>query len=450
MDKKLIIFFILFTFCLYSEQIKEPTSDNTKNYSYIEELKNSLEYGIDNEVITLLKEVGDTLKEEFYPKVLERYKNANLLQTKIEFVNFFGKLRNNPQFVIDTLYNDASNDYIEKQLNIALINTLSKIGGEREAKLIIEMLDNEDNVIKITAADAISKMKIKGVTSLILNRLKLAEESPEKYLVSDIKSKLMLYFGEVQDKEAEEYLRKVTSDKNNDKFVIMCAMVSLARIQDTYALDIIEKNLESSEVKIQEYAAYSLSLFETPLVIPKLKKMALSNNEQVRIYACEGLARNKSPESINLLSYKFRKDPSNKVKKAALTTLLQYGEIGIKEIKDFYNNIKITDAILSEITSIVSQYPDEKNVNYLVELYNSANDNSKEVIAKNIGFPKSNKIDPIIKLMLESSNFLIRMGGIKALTLIKDTTLWHLIIDISKNDKVEVVRKYAQKLLDLR
>ncbi len=449
MKKIIVIFFVLLTLSIFSEGKKDSTTDD-RTYSYLEELKNILEYGIDSEVIAILKESGETLKEEFFPKVLERYKKARLQQTKIEFINFFGTLKNNPQFVIDELYNDATGDYVEKQINIALINTLGKIGGEREARLIISRLDSEDNAIRMTAADAISRMKVKEVASLILERLKLADEDPEKYLVSDVKSKLMLYFGEVQAKEACEYLRKIIADKNNDKFVIMYAMVSLAKMQDTESLDTIEKNLDSSEVKIQEYAAYALSLFENPAVISKLKSMALHNNEQVRIYACEGLSKNKDNTAITLLSYKFKKDPSPKVRKAALAALLAYGESGIKEIKEFTKDSKINDALLTDIASIVSSNPNDDSVKYLVELYNNGTDKNKETIAKNIGFPRSNKMDPMIRLMLESHNYLIRMGGIKALTLIKDTTLWDVIIDISKNDKVEVVRKYAQKLLDLR
>lgn len=450
MNKFILIFFIsFFSFYLISQDKKDTTEDS-KNYSYIEELKEILEYGIDSEVVAALKDIGNTLKDDLFPKVLERYKKVRSMQTKIEFINIFGNFKNNPQYVIDALYDDASSDYVEKQLNIALINTLGKIGGEREARLIISRLDSEDNAIRMTAADAISRMKIKEVTPLILQRLKEAEEDPERYLVSDIKSKLILYFGEVKAVESIEYLRKVASDKNNDKFIIMYAMVSLAKIGDTGALDILEKNLESSEVKIQEYAGYALSLFEDQLVIPKLKSMALHNNEQVRIYACQGLSKNKDNSSISLLVFKFKKDSSPKVRRAALQTLLEYGEIGVKEVKDFYKNTKMTDPVLADIASIVSNSPNDDNVKYLVELYNEANDKGKEAIAKAIGFPKSNKIDPIVKLMLESKNYLIRMGGIKALTLIKDTTLWDIIIDISKNDKVEVVRKYAQKLLDLR
>jgi len=447
--KKIVIIFFIFLYSFYLSAVDKKDVTDDKIYSYIEELKEILEYGIDSEVIAALKDTGDTLRDDLFPKVLERYKKVRVMQTKIEFVNFFGNLKNNPQYVIDALYEDASGDYVDKQINIALINTLAKIGGEREAKLIISRLDSEDNAIRMTAADAISRMKIKEVSLLILERLKLAEDDPEKYLVSDIKSKLILYFGEVKATEALEYLRKVAADKNNDKFIIMYAMLSLAKIGDLDSLDIIEKNLENSEVKIQEYAGYALSLFENPSVIPKLKNMALHNNEQVRIYACQGLSKNKDPSAISLLVFKFKKDSSAKVRRAALQTLLEYGDIGVKEVKEFYKNIKMTDAMLSDIASIVSSNPNDDSVQYLVELYNNANDKGKEAIAKAIGFPKSNKIDPIVKLMLQSPNFLIRMGGIKALTLIKDTSLWDIIIDMSKNDKVEAVRKYAQKLLDL-
>jgi HEAT repeat protein len=437
----IVLIIFVFSFQLFSA---DTTGDN---FNKIEDVLN---YGIESEVTSILRELGNNPKMDLYPKLVLRYQEARTNETKVNFVDFFANCNNLPDNVLDVLYNDASSDNLDKRYMSSLFNCLGKKGKVREGELLLSQLDKDDILIKNITTDAISKMKVPEMAKSLLTRLEESDTKEDKYLSPDIKGRLIVFFGENKSNEAITYLRKIISDKASDKFMIMNGMVSLLKIGDVDSIDIINQNLSNPELKIQEYAGYSISQFKNPKAVPILRKMLLHNNETVRYYACQGIFLNEDIESMPVLIYKYKNDPSKKVQQEALFTLVYFGINGIDKIKQIMKGKKYSQDQLNIISIAVSKKPREDTVNYLLELYNSAEKKDKEIIARNIINATSNKVDPIIKLLLSSEDYQIRIGGIKAVYQIENSSLWNIVEDISKNDKVEIVKVNAKKYLNLK
>lgn len=447
MIKKLFLFLCLFLYVFY---LSPDATDDKKNMPSIEKYKEMLTYGIEEEVIKVLNYLGRNPGKEFYTILTERYKDSVLSSTKIALINYFSMCDNLPPEITSLLFEDAKKYPENLKLHTTLLGFLGKKGGKDEGFILIERLDSYDELVQNAAADALAEMNNQDVAAYILKRLDESDTDSEKYLSDNIKGKLILGLGKMKSKEAVGYLRKIIRDTSNDKFLIMYGMVSLAEMQDIESIKTIIENLDSEEVRIQEYAAYALSIFKSKEMTPVLNKMLKHNNEKIRIFACQGIVLNNNFESVNILYYKFKNDPSMKVQNEALKSLTYLGNNGINIIKNYIKDNKFNDVQLYVISDAISSKPDDLNVNFLISIYDPLTDKKKEIIAKNVVKATSNKIDPMLIKLLKSNDQFVKVSAIRTVFNLKDSTLWNTVKELSENDPSELVKKTAKFYLDLK
>jgi len=448
--KKFYIILTLIFIILLKINTADKKDDKKTEITMEEYFQEILSYGIESEVVAILDKLGSNPNNLYYPMLLQRYKEASLPDTKIALANYFTSCNNLPANIIEELYNDVKNEPDIVKLHTTLLTFLGKKGGLKEGQLLLEKLDDENIQIKQYAANSLSIMKNNELIIPILKKLQDSDEIEEKYLDPEIKSKLILALGEMKAKEAISYLQKIINDTTSEKILIMYSMVSLAKIGDKSSIPIIEKKLSHEEVKIQEYAAYSISQFKENSVLPILKKMLKNNRDIIRIYACQGIVLNKDYTSINILLYKYKNDPSANVKNEALSSLLYLGPNGITALRNYYKDKKYTPSDCFVISLAVMNKPDTDNINFLIELYDNVDKKNKEIIAKNVVRGNSNKLDPIVKKLLESEDHWIRIGAIKAVYQIIDSSLWGYIQKMAENDPNDSVKKVAKDYLGLK
>jgi hypothetical protein len=398
----------------------------------------------------LLKDLGTNPKTDLYPKLLQRYSEALSTDTKIAFLDFFSACKNIPQNVIDTVYTDASSDLLEKRLENALLSCLGNIGKKREGLFLLKKLDGDDAFMKGIIADSISRMKVPELGAELLKRLEESEKNEDKYLQPEIKSKLILFFGENKSREAIGYLQKIVTDKSSDKYMKMYAMVSLLKIGDASSIRLIAANLSNEDVKIKEYASYSLSLFKNAETIPYLRSMLLDNDAIIRVYGCQGIALNEDYESIKAVLYKLKNDPEISVRNEALVTLVNLGSKGIDVTKETFKGKKIPEGMLAYLSDSIAKKPSTSSVGYLVELFNNGDKKDKDVIVKYLYNATSNLLDPLVLSFLNSTDHVHRIIGIKIAYQIEQCSLWGKINDIANNDSVKMVKDNAKKIIDMK
>jgi len=445
---KNIYVFLIFIFSisyLYSDNTTDIIENNKyKNYLEI------LEYGIEDEIVSFVKILGIKPRNDIYPLLLQRYKEFLLNNAKTSLIEFFSNCENLPENIVNYLYEEALTEPSDIQFYTALLSFLGKKGQKREGLLLIEKLDSENKLISLTSADALSKMTNKELIEPLLNRLKLSDESDDKYLSDEIKSKIILSFGEMKAAGSVDYLKNQVEEVTANKFIVMYSMVSLSKIHDVGSINIIQKKLGSTDVKIQEYAAYALSLYKTNDIVPILKNMLKHNNENIRLYACQGIVLNKTNDANKILLYKYKNDPSTAVKKESLKSLIALDDNGIRVLKDHIGQKKFSPIDLFVISEMTAKEPNDSNVSYLEELYDKSDDKEKEIITRGLTNCKYKKLDPLLKKILYSENYLLRLGALKIIFNIKDSGLWNDIEHISKNDSSEIVKNAAKKYLELK
>jgi len=444
--KKIFITFIIASLLL----IYPENKSDQKDLSVVERYKEILTYGIDSEVVNILPNLGTSPNKEFYPILLDRYKNSNQDEVKVKLADFFSNCDNLPDSITDAIYSDVKREPSNVKLHTALLGVISKKGKTEEQKILVERLDFLNDTVKNASADFLSRMTDPELAPLILNRLEVSEKDNEKFLSNDIKAKLILALGKMKSKESLEYLKNAASEESNDKYIIMFSMVSLAEMQDEESIEIMKKNLGSDEISIQEYASYSLSKYKSNKVLPILKDMLKNNNEKIRSFACQGMVSNFDAETLKILLYKAKNDPSESIRNQALTSLIQIGNAGINELKDAMKGKDFSDNDLHVMSLAVVNKPDASGVDFILSLYDKLEKKKKDIIAKNIITGTSNLLDRITALLLKSDDPLVRINALKTVFQTKDSSLWPEVNEISEKDSNDNVKKIAKGYLELR
>jgi HEAT repeat protein len=434
---------------LLSGLFRVSAQDESDDQSTADMIRDVLEFGIDEEVTGLFSDLGDSPPQDLYQLLLDRFSEATFSKVKVEFIEYFASCTNIPVYLLDAMYADASSDPADIKVHKALLGFLGKQGSVREGLLLIERLDYGNISIDNAAADALSKMTDPGIVMPLLDRLKESDRNDDRYINANIRSRLILAFGEMKAEQAVPYLEEILENNREDKFMLMYAMVSLGKIGKTTSIAKIAENLSHSDKQVNEYAAYALSQYSDSAVVPYLKKMLRNNNEKIRISAMQGLVKNSDTSSVRVFLYKFEKDPESSVKVEALKSLVLLGKPGIDGLKRFMKERKYTPANLAAIARTVSTDPSDENVAFLVELYKDADKKGKETIARQMTVATDNKVDPVVKLILGSDDYLIRIGALKIVYSIKASTLWSDVRDIADNDSVEVVRRNAKHYIEM-
>jgi HEAT repeat protein len=226
-------------------------------------------------------------------------------------------------------------------------------------------------------------------------------------------------------------------------------MSSLAQIGDLSAVELMREKLGDEEVKVREFAAASLATFENAAVLPIYMDMLRHNDAKIRVYACQGIAKNKDTTKIDLLIYKFQKDPEASVKNEALWTLLSMGSAGVTKLKETFGEKKLPPTTLSSIATGTVKTPSTENVALLKELYENTDKAGKKAIERIVLRTDSQLLDPILELLLQSEDAEMRLAAAGTLKKIPNTTLINKLKDMKENDSNAAVKRTAAKTLDI-
>ncbi len=440
-------FLVLFIFLSYFSYSNDTTTDTITTVADISDVKETLTYGIEAEVLNFIKSLNEPLSDEYMTLIVNRYNNSVLTETKIGMINYFVRCNTISENIVSSLFNDAQSELIDRQIKANIFYALAKHGNEEHYNYLFKQLDSDDKVVLSSASNAINRIKNKSVAPLILKKLQDATNDPEIVMQADVRNNLILSLGALEYKEAAPYLREILKDDPTDTFLVMYTMFSLAQLADIESIPLIRKRLTSSEKKIKDYAAYSLSSFKDISMLDIYKDMLLHNDATVRVYGCRGVVTNQFTSLIDILLYRFNKDPDNNVKNEALKSLVLLKNDGITAIKETMKNKKYNYSHYYVVSETLIKDPSQENIDFTLELYKSADKTGKEIIAKNIVKSQSNLIDPLINELLSSPDYLIRLGAINAILSITDTTLESRLKEISETDGVATVKKTASKVL---
>lgn len=168
------------------------------------------------------------------------------------------------------------------------LTTLGEIGGEAEAKYLVEFLERSD-------------------------------------LSTPQRQQLMRVLGKLQAEETWESLVEIAQDEGENGFVRAYAAEAIGAMKKPESVEILEKLFEDSDPNLRCYVIKGISNFDTDeaksLVIQGIK----DSQYKVRLEAISAAEKMKIAQAVPYLIYRAKNDSEKQVKNKAYETLAKLG-----------------------------------------------------------------------------------------------------------------------------
>ena len=247
-----------------------------------------IRYGLDSEIIELLSSLRDERDSSLVEEISGLVKNTP--NTKI-IKEVFEYLR----VMKDSRLEAAAYSYIEKQeevkpeVLIAVLNYLGEAGTGTQVEKVQGLLKNKNQQVVSAVIKNLGKSKSQAAYRSLLA---LFEEEGTS---NQIRSEIVLAFGELKIKEALTPLKKILADEGEDITLRRFACDSIGKLGDPEAVPTLLKALESNDNLLRAYAISAVGSFPGKETEGILLSALRDSFPRVRELAAERIGDQKNP-----------------------------------------------------------------------------------------------------------------------------------------------------------
>ena len=390
-------------------------SESEEEQPIIDYWRETLMYGIDSQIISIIKKMEDQNETRLNKELLQVMENSKNPKIKQEALQFFRDVKY--EKAVKAALNILENYQEESSVNPALLTSAIRYIQEYTEKpedILFELIEYRNTSVASTAARAIGKL---GNENDAKQLIKLYKEGG---LGESIKASIILAFGDMKAKPAVDLLIKIAQNDANPSSWRQYACDSLGKIGDKKAIEPLNHLLSSEDALLRAYATAGLSYFENEKVIPILTQALKDDNWRVRSAAAEGLAKKWASEAVGILKYKAEHDPKEQVKTKAVTAL---GAIGTDEAVKFLHKIaadtSVSNTLRLDAVQALTENHLTNSINKLKELmdkeWNVENSRFLEYLCKHLASIESKELKPLFAKMLKHDYYVIQIYGIRGL-----------------------------------
>ena len=322
----------------------EESSAKSKDYTEadakedkmkVERIEKTLEYGVQKDRITAMNFIksikSDDMKKRVILKVINLIENDPNVEAKKTAITVVGDLKNREAIPALIKALDDKSDEIQ----IAACYALGRLEAHEAKEKVIVLLKKQDLGVSSNLTEA-----------LIILLTDLKAQDILDYAIESIKDhktgkmareRFMLYIGKVGSAAQKNFLIELLNDETEDMTIRSHAVKALGALKIKESADDIKKLLNEIEEfpfkKKQSY--YNLSMHAvTALValgntdsVELLMNSLRSDNAGVRLNAVNLIKDFDDERTIDILKYKMKYDPNERVKSAAKKALEDKGLI---------------------------------------------------------------------------------------------------------------------------
>lgn len=271
------------------------------------------------EVVHFPKESADSI----YKEMIVLLKAEKDMGMKIAFLRAFGEIQFELSYPVILLFFDDTSDEVSRQA----IMSARKLKIPEAQPPLSEKVKKEDftknsNTLSLYLQTLAELPNGKEISPYLLDRFK------EKFNHADAKSQIALFFGNTQEKLAEEALIDIAFDDAQPNTLRCYSINALGKIRSENArpkLKELADSLKKTSQKLDAKKAQSLKMYTVGAlvqlgdleILQELYEFARDDDPTVRLRAIEYLGNLKDPGAMELLEYKRDRDPSTRVQRAA-------------------------------------------------------------------------------------------------------------------------------------
>ena len=310
---------MIMVFCLLSFSAWAQDSAAGEGESIVEQWRAVLRYGIDSEVLKVLKAIQEAEERSLDQELLELFRQS--LNTEVRTAVLELLAVQDDRRAEDAAVTLLSQEELEDPaLQVALIRYLAAIGSEAAEAQLLRLIDEADRSgaderVVESALLALDRVGSQGGGGLLMEKLR------DPGYPATLKPEIILALGKLKHAPAVEELIGIVADRGAERVWRMYAAASLGEIGDPRAVGALKELFREQDSLLKVYAASALAHFGMGEVQELLHQGLRDSNERVRATAAKALANPRATGSVEILIYKAKNDPARAVRIEAIRAL---------------------------------------------------------------------------------------------------------------------------------
>lgn len=404
----------------------------------------TIAYGLDQDILDLLKELqkeGDDSFNQDLLAIVARSKNKRL---KSGILDFMGQRAwpGADEYVVRLLGDYQNEDSTVVQ---AALSYGAKVKSETILAAGLSILDNDEKEYLSGLVWLLGMAGGQGQEERLLALL--AKDDINEGVREDIVKVL----GSCGGPKAIVALRDIMNDGAQKKFIRLYACESLGKLRDEDSLEAFVTAANGEDPNLRAYAVQALGYLKNEASRVAIVEAMRDSYEAVRINACKALALQKGAGLFALLSYKVVNDKSVKVREEALRAMSAIGgEENTDYLARYLTEIKNPANLRCVTLELLVQGED---INAHKAVMSALERESKEKQAQNyqrmakiVGEKAVSSYSDLALSLMRSPDYIVRCYGIDWARRNNATGLRSELVTL-QGDKVELVRKRANAAL---
>lgn len=403
-------------------------------------------FGIDSEVLTIIKSIKQAREQSLNEQLLELFEESANPQIRLAVLNYFrdsdyGGAVNSAA----TLLEDENLE--DSELLVTLMGYLSRLEAVQSRDRIEYLVDSSEELVAEAAIGALSKIGDENSAQFLVERLENGEFSEK------MKPRIIVALGDLEYQGAVEILMEIVQNGEQERTWRMYAAISLGKIGDKKAVSAIKSLFEEQDSLIKMYAASGLAYFDMKEVQDILIQGLRDSNVRVRIASAKALAHKEAKDAVDILIYKAKHDPENKMRMEAIVAL---GEIGTanafvflrEEFQNKHSGFLYRETALDALCE--NDLPGSLGtIEEVIETeWPNKDTGVLEFVAKRLSRVESKSLKKTLARFLQSKNLYVRIYGLRGVELNRINDLRGQIEDMSTEDPHPAVRQVALSVLE--
>ncbi|TVR29894.1 MAG: HEAT repeat domain-containing protein [Spirochaetaceae bacterium] len=381
----------------------------------IDDWRDTLMYGIDSEVITLLETLLEQREDRLHQEIVDLYDSSRNPRLQRRILDFFNEMRwdgaetqalrvlSEPREHPNDLLLSAVR-YVSAAVESPAHETLQALHG---------VADSPQMMLAETAIRAIGLRGGEDDIGPLLNRLN------DRRTPSALRAAVVLALGELRAVDAVDELIQISSNTSEDGTVRRYAADSLGKIGDPRAIDTLSALVSSDDTLLRAYAVNGIGHFEGEEVERVLTNALRDSFWRVRVSALQGIARHNMTDAIAAVIFRAERDPEVPVRSQAFETLSALDDRRARTfLQDFVQNERNSEALRISALQKMLEADAAAHAAVIEKLIDAEYDKPQSRILDQIGriLSTSETTVPnrIYDRLLHHPNFVIQIYGVRA------------------------------------
>lgn len=353
--KKIFLLILIFVNLFVWSSETTTNSDEEKKISEHESRIETIKYGIESDIISLLDTLIEEKDESLKDEILNIFKTSRNVKVREKIIEYFIQIKD--PILSEYAINILEDPYDEKKSTIGFVfRYVSELEIKEAAPAVMALIKNENEDHYDSAINAIGK--IGGPEEALY----LAELLENEDLSTGRKQALMRSLGELQAVETFDKLVDIAKNTEENTFVRMYAAEAIGNMKKIEAVDVLAELFEETDNNLRTYVVKGISNFNDEKSVGIILEAFKDNHYKIRLEASEAAKKQKIMEAVPYLIYRAKNDPESSVKYSCYSTL---GVLQTEEAVDFLisvvKNKKLSETARAKAAVVLLENKIEKS-----------------------------------------------------------------------------------------